>query len=115
METSIDIGPIAVYYYQTASGKRPFKEWFDSLDDSIQQIVDARLARVRRGLLGHAENLGGGVSELKIDVGPGFRIYYGRAGKAIVILLHGGDKKRQSEDVETAQGYWADYLRRTKK
>ncbi len=111
----MDSGPVAVYYYQTLPGKCPFKEWFDSLDESIQQIVDARLARVRRGLLGHAENLGQGVSELKFDVGPGFRVYYGKAGKAVVILLHGGSKKRQSEDIETARQYWADYLGRTKK
>lgn len=111
----MDIGPVAVYYYQTASGKCPYKQWFESLDESVQQIVDARLARVRRGLLGRAENLGQGVSELKFDVGPGFRIYYGKAGKAVVILLHGGDKKGQSDDIETAREYWADYLRRTKK
>lgn len=53
----MDIGPIAVYYYQTSSGRCPFKEWFNSLDEQIQQIVDARLTRVRRGLFGHAENL----------------------------------------------------------
>lgn len=111
----MDIGPIAVYYYQTASGKCPFRGWLDSLDESIQQIVDARLARVRRGLLGHAKNLGRGVSELKFDVGPGFRVYYGKAGKTVVILLHGGGKKGQSEDIKTAREYWTDYLRRTKK
>lgn len=111
----MDTTPISVYYYQTTSGKCPFREWFESLDESIQQMVDARMARVRRGLLGNAENLGQGVFELKFDVGPGFRVYFGRTGKAIVILLHGGSKKGQSADIEAAKTYWADYVRRTKK
>lgn len=111
----MDISPIAVYYYQTSSGRCPFKDWFNSLDEQVQQIVDARLTRVRRGLLGHAENLGGGVWELKLDVGPGFRIYYGRAGKSIVILLQAGHKKSQSSDIDSARECWSDYLRRTQK
>ena len=111
----MDVGRMTVYYYQTDSGRCPFKEWFDSLDARFQQIVDARMTRVRRGLFGNAENLGGGVSELKIDAGPGFRVYYGRAGKAVVLLLRGGDKKTQSTDIETARAYWADYLRRARR
>ena len=110
----MDIGPIAVYYYQTSTGRCPFRDWLESLDQQIQQIIDARLTRVRRGLLGHAENLGGGLWELKFDVGPGYRIYYGRVGKTIVILLHAGHKKGQTSDIDTAREYWADYERRTK-
>ncbi|MFA5140743.1 MAG: type II toxin-antitoxin system RelE/ParE family toxin [Elusimicrobiota bacterium] len=110
----MDIGPIAVYYYQTSSGRCPFKDWFDSLDPRIQQIIDARLTRVRRGLLGHSESLGRGLWELKFDLGPGFRIYYARAGKTIVILLHGGQKRGQASDIEAAREYWTDYLRRTR-
>lgn len=55
----MDIAPITVYYYQTSAGGCPFREWFDSLDQKIQQIVDARLTRVRRGLFGYADPLGG--------------------------------------------------------
>jgi putative addiction module killer protein len=110
----MDVDPITVYYYQTNSGQCPFKDWFDSLDKPVQQIVDARLTRVRRGLLGHAENLGGGVWELKIDVGPGFRVYYGRVGKTIVILLHAGHKKGQQGDIDSARVCWEDYLRRAR-
>ncbi|MBI5622184.1 MAG: type II toxin-antitoxin system RelE/ParE family toxin [Elusimicrobia bacterium] len=110
----MDTDPIAVYYYQTNSGRCPFRDWLDSLDQQIQQIVDARLTRVRRGLLGHAANLGGGLWELKFDVGPGYRIYYGRVGKAIVILLHAGHKKGQGSDIDAAREYWADYLRRAR-
>jgi putative addiction module killer protein len=111
----MDIGPIAVWYYQTSSGRCPFRDWLESLDQPIQQIIDARLTRVRRGLLGHAENLGGGLWELKFDVGPGYRIYYGKAGNSIVILLHAGHKKGQAGDIDTAREYWADYVRRTKR
>jgi putative addiction module killer protein len=111
----MDIAPIIVYYYQTSSGRCPFKDWFNSLEERIQQIVDARLTRVRRGLFGDAENLGGGIWELKLDVGPGHRIYYGMDGKSVVILLHAGHKKGQSGDIDAAREYWADYLRRTRK
>ncbi len=110
----MDIAPVELRYYQTLSQRHPFQEWLDSLDMRQQQIVAARLARVRRGLFGDAEFVGGGVFELKLDVGPGYRIYYGREGKVIVILLHAGDKKRQSTDIKTAQAYWQDYLRRAK-
>ncbi|MBI5246127.1 MAG: type II toxin-antitoxin system RelE/ParE family toxin [Elusimicrobia bacterium] len=111
----MDIAPVEIRYYQTASEKRPFQVWLDSLDASVQQIVAVRLARIRRGLFGDAEPVGEGVFELKIDVGPGHRIYLGRDGKVVVILLHAGDKKRQSADIERAQGFWQDYLRRTRK
>lgn len=110
----MDTGPLSVYYYQTSSGRCPFRDWLESLEQQIQQIVDARLTRVRRGLLGYAKNLGSGLWELKFDVGPGYRIYYGRTGKTIVILLHAGIKKGQSSDINTAREYWADYQRRSK-
>ncbi|MBI2193890.1 MAG: type II toxin-antitoxin system RelE/ParE family toxin [Planctomycetes bacterium] len=101
--------------YQTSSGRCPFKDWFDALDRHIQQVFDARLTRIRRGLFGQAENLSRGVWELKFDVGPGFRIYYGRAGGPIVILLHAGHRKRQAGDIDVAREYWADYVRRTRR
>ena len=61
----MDIEPISVYYYQTIAGRCPFKDFFESLDRQIQQIIDARLVRVRRGLFGNVENLGGGIGEIK--------------------------------------------------
>lgn len=109
----MDIAPVEIRYYQTASSRRPFEEWLDSLDVSVQLIVSVRLARVRRGLFGDAEPVGEGVFELKIDDGPGYRIYYGRAGKVVVVLLHAGEKKRQSADIRRARAYWQDFLRRT--
>lgn len=109
----MDIAPVEIRYYQTASEKRPFEEWLDRLDVPLQQIVTVRLARIRRGLFGDAEPVGEGVFELGIDIGPGYRIYYGKAGKVIVILLHAGEKKRQPADIQRAQTFWQDYLRRT--
>lgn len=110
----MDIAPVEIRYYQTTLAKRPFEEWPDSLDTTLQQIVAARLARVRRGLFGDAKPVGNGVSELRIDVGPGHRIYYGRDGKVVVILLHAGEKKNQSADIKLAEDLWRDYLRRAK-
>ena len=107
----MDIAPVEIEYYQTTTEKRPFQEWLDSLDTTLQQIAAVRLARVRRGLFGDVEPVGEGVFELRIDVGPGYRIYY---GKAVVVLLHAGEKKRQSADILRAQAFWRDYLRRTR-
>lgn len=111
----MDIAPVEIRYYQTAFEKRPFQEWLDSLDTTLQQIVAVRLARIRRGLFGDAEPVGEGVFELKLDVGPGCRIYYGKDGKVVVILLHAGQKNRQSADIKAAQAFWQDYSRRRKR
>ena len=111
----MDIAPITIYYYQTSAGRCFFKEWLNSLDERVQQIVDTRLVRVRRGLFGDAKLLGDGIWELKLDIGPGYRIYYGQDGKTIIILLHAGQKKGQSTDIDTAKELWVDYLRRTRK
>lgn len=110
----MDIEPVEIRCYQTTSRKQPFREWLDGLDAPLQQIAAVRLARVRRGLFGDAEPVGEGVFELKIDVGPGYRIYFGRDGKVVVVLLHAGDKSRQSADIRRAQDFWRDYLRRTR-
>lgn len=111
----MDIAQVTILYYQTDSGRRPFKDWLDSLDTGVQVIVDSRLARVRRGLFGDSEYLKDGIYELKLDVGPGYRIYYGKNGNTVVILLHAGHKKHQTADITTAREYWANYLRRTRK
>lgn len=110
----MDIAPVEVRYYQTTSRKRPFQDWLDSLDSRVLQIVVVRLARLREGLFGDAEPVGEGVFELKIDVGPGYRIYFGRESGVVVVLLHAGDKKRQSADIRKARAFWQDYLRRTR-
>lgn len=99
-----------VRLYLTAAGKSPFEEWFDALPDAIfKQRVLARIARLRSGNLGDWKSLGGGVFELRLDFGPGYRIYFGRRGNRIVILLVGGDKGSQRRDIRLAKEYWHDY------
>jgi putative addiction module killer protein len=104
-----------VQYHRTADGKFPFKDWLDGIADrKVLAAVDARIARFRGGNLGKSEPIGGGVSENKIDYGPGYRLYYGIDGKDIVILLLGGNKSTQNADIKTAQGYWEEHKRHKK-
>jgi putative addiction module killer protein len=89
----------------------PFSKWLASLKDrQAAGIVRARLNRIRLGNFGDCKSVGGGVTELRIDFGPGYRIYYGREGASVVILLCGGSKRSQTRDIVTAQAYWKEYL-----
>ena len=100
--------------YSTPQGSVPFEEWFESLKDrSARAHVFARLGRVRLGNLGDAKSVGEGVHELRINVGPGYRVYLGQDGDVLVILLCGGDKRTQRRDIATAKEYWQSYKRRT--
>lgn len=81
-----------------------FDEWLEGLKDlKAKGIVSDRLVRMESGLFGDAKSVGGGVSELRIDFGPGYRVYYTKTGRWIVILLWGGDKSSQKKDIKTAQ------------
>ena len=71
--------------------------------------VFARIARVRQGNLGDYKSVGDGVSELRIDYGPGYRVYFGQEGRRIVILLCGGDKRTQDKDINLAKEYWSQF------
>ena len=105
--------PFELLYYQTQSGRVPYWEWIESVRDSIaRSSILARTDRLRRGLLGDCEPVGDGVWELRIDVGPGYRAYCARAGKQVVLLLCGGDKRRQSADIKRAREFWRDYAQR---
>lgn len=107
--------PYTITYYLTEADKKPFKEWLDGLKDiKARQKIRIRLDRVRLGNLGNNRALGDGVFELKIDYGPGYRVYYALDGKAVVLLLLGGDKSTQREDVEQAKVYWMEHKRRRK-
>ena len=101
-------------YYQTLAGKRPFTEWFNTLADSrARRKVASRLARVASGNLGDAKSVGGGVLELRIDWGPGYRIYCARLGNHLLLLLCGGDKHTQVEDIRRAKAYFKDATARS--
>jgi putative addiction module killer protein len=101
--------------YVTQEGKDPFKDWIASLADRMARArLLARVQRMAAGNFGDCKPLDGGVWELKIDHGPGYRVYYARAGSHLILLLIGGDKRRQQTDIATAIDYWQDWQRRHK-
>jgi putative addiction module killer protein len=105
---------IELRYYLAVDGRSPFEEWFSGLDAAAGAKVSVALARVEQGNLSNAKGVGEGVLEYRIDWGPGCRVYFGRDGDVLVILLTGGTKKRQQRDIEQAKVLWADYKRRRK-
>lgn len=100
--------------YLDLKGRSPFGRWFDALGEQAAAKVTIGLTRLRAGNLSNLKSVGGGVLECRIDFGPGYRIYLGRDGETIVILLAGGTKQRQQKDIESAQARWSDYKRRKK-
>jgi putative addiction module killer protein len=95
---------------ELSNGEVPFDLWFESLrDQKFQVAVDARLARVRSGNFGDSKVVGDGVRELRIDKGPGLRIYYGLHGLQIVVLIGGGDKSTQARDIPRARELWKQF------
>ena len=104
-----------VRQYQTIDGRRPLDEWMDGLRDrTIRARIAARLDRLSEGLRGDWKSAGSGVFELRIDHGPGFRVYYGQDGDTLILLLCGGTKRTQTKDIEKAHAYWKDYKTRTR-
>ena len=99
--------------YVDLNGRAPFRQWLETLRDlRAKARIDARLLRVRLGNLGDAKSVGEGVHELRVDYGPGYRVYFGLDGPRIVILLLGGEKTGQKADIKRAKGYWAIYRAR---
>ena len=96
---------------ETEDGKLPFSEWMDELEENQKKaygIILQRIDRVEEGNFGHCEPVGEGVSELKIDFGPGYRVYFGELGD-LVILLNGGTKATQTSDIQKAKKLWRDF------
>ena len=99
--------PYRLEYYLEDDGSEPFTEWLTNLRDrNAHARISARLNRVKLGNFGIVKALGDGVNELKIDYGPGYRLYYAMNGKTVVLLLIGGDKSTQKQDVKIAKAYW---------
>ena len=99
--------------YLDEDGRSPFARWFARLDARAAAKVVAALARIEQGNLSNLKVVKAGVHEFRIDWGPGYRIYLGRDGDVLVILLGGGTKRRQQEkDIEAARASWSDYKRR---
>jgi len=106
---------IELRYYLGSDGECPFEDWFSGLDAAAAAKVSVALARVEQGNLSSVKGVGEGVLECRLDWGPGYRVYFGRDGDVLVILLMGGTKRRQQRDIETAKALWADYKRRRPK
>ena len=100
-----------IRYYVSASGEEPFAEWFAELDAVASAKIVRALARMEQGNFSNVKGVGEGVLEYRIDFGPGYRIYFGRDGETIIVLLTGGTKKRQQRDIDLAHAYWQDFKR----
>lgn len=100
--------------YLDIEGRSPFGAWFDELDAFVAAKITTAVTRLSLGNTSSVKSVGAGVLEYRIDFGPGYRIYFGKDGESLVILLTGGTKKRQQRDIELAQSYWKDYKARRK-
>jgi len=99
--------------YIAQNGKAPFQEWLELLKDvKVRAIIRVRLDRMRMGNFGDIKHVGARIYELRIQYGPGYRVYFGRINKNIVLLLCGGSKSSQRKDIYRAHAYWEDYRRR---
>ena len=99
--------------YVTENGKVPFSEWIDSLKDKKgKYLIKARFDRLEDGNFGDCKSLKGEIFELRIKFGPGYRVYFGKKGDKVVILLIGGDKSSQEKDILKARKFWQDYKER---
>jgi putative addiction module killer protein len=98
--------------YLDSAGRRPLRRWLDELDAVTRARVTKALVQLSLGNLSDVKSVGGGVLERRLDFGPGYRLYFGRDGDALIILLAGGSKARQQRDIAKAQACWSDYKRR---
>ena len=106
---------IAVIEYESEDGSHPFSKWFTSLNVQAALKVRTAVARMENGNFSSVKAVGQGVSEYRLNFGPGYRIYFAKDGDKLVILLGGGTKKRQSRDIETAQALWKEYKQRKRR
>ncbi|MGB7265136.1 MAG: type II toxin-antitoxin system RelE/ParE family toxin [Terracidiphilus sp.] len=100
---------IEIRQYVDRQGRNPFQRWFENLDGSTRARIAVSLDRLQRGNFSGVKGSGAGVFELRLDLGPGYRVYFGKDGETIVILLGGGTKKRQQSDIEAARALWQQY------
>ena len=95
-----------------ANGRNPFQRWMSRLDNIAARRINSAILQMQAGNLSNARGVGQGVLEYRIHVGPGYRIYFGRDGDTLIILLGGGTKSRQHRDIENARWFWQEYRRR---
>jgi putative addiction module killer protein len=102
-----------IAHYLSETGRDLYQEWLDRLKDRTAKArITMRINRMAAGAFGDCKPVGDGVWELRIDQGPGYRVYYAQAGNQLVLLLLGGDKRQQQADIEKAVECWSDYQRR---
>lgn len=104
-----------VEMYEDAHGGCPFADWFGKIDSQSAVKVTAAITRMEAGNPGDVKSVGGGVSERRINFGPGLRLYFGRDGQDLILLLVGGTKRGQQRDIERAKALWAEYKKRKRK
>ncbi len=95
-----------------SDGTNPFRRWFEELDEQAAAIVTVAIERLSEGNTSNVKSIGEGAGELKINRGPGYRVYFGWDGKMLVILLGGGTKRKQQRDIDAALRHWRDYKKR---
>lgn len=103
---------IRVEEYLTEEGKSPFADWFDSLDAYAANKVNTYFTRLAQGNVSNLKPIKGPFQEIVIDGGPGYRVYVGKDGDTLIILLGGGTKKHQQKDIDHAQRMWEEYKQR---
>ncbi len=103
-------GNYEVLVYRDRSGQSPYLDWLDALDRKTRQRILDRAARLKWGQFGDFKALDGGVYELRLFFGPGYRVYFGEHKGKMILLLSGGDKSTQKRDIKTAKELWKNYL-----
>lgn len=99
--------PLEIKYYKDSADKSPFLEWLESLDDRMGRAkIKVNIDRLEQGNFGSCRSLGGGLHELKIHYGPGYRVYFGMMERSIILILGGGLKRTQNKDIEKAGQRW---------
>jgi putative addiction module killer protein len=112
-EGPVEAIPRELRTYQTSSGACPFEDWLEGMRDAKgRAVIQVRLDRLEQGNFGDCKPVGEGVMELRVDFGPGYRVYLAEDGPRIVLLLAGGDKSTQSRNIKAAKMYWNDYKER---
>jgi len=105
---------VDVLEYLDRRGHSPYADWFNDLNPQAAAKVAIAVTRLSQGNVSNVKGVGVGVFEYRIDFGPGYRVYFGKDGESIVILLGGGSKKRQQRDIQDAIARWQDYKARKK-
>jgi putative addiction module killer protein len=106
----------AIYFKDSQSKSEPAREWLESLRDRVAQAaIYVRIARAESGNFGDHKSVGGGVMEMRIPVGPGYRVYYALDGSDVILLLIGGSKATQSKDIQKAKEFWQSHKAKGKR